>query len=77
MPDNVGMGQEHTPQPDTPLEALPPPVTERAAARYIGMSLAFLRQARREGHGPRHFRIGRAVRYRLADLEAWLEKHRL
>ena len=52
------------------------------AAHYIGMSESFLRQSRmdgmRENHtpGPPFVKIGRAVRYLVADLDAWLEKFR-
>jgi hypothetical protein len=52
-------------------------VREREAAQHIGMSIAFLRQARRDGRGPAHFRLGRTVRYQIADLDAWLSIHRV
>lgn len=57
-------------------------VDEKTAAAYISMSLSFLRQARCDGQtanrtpGPSYFKIGRAVRYRISDLDAWLEQHR-
>ena len=56
---------------------------EAEAARYIGMSRAFLRLSRCEGAygnrtpGPPYYKIGRAVRYKLEDLDAWLQKHRV
>jgi hypothetical protein len=45
---------------------------EREAAAHIGMSVAFLRAARlgRGTPGPPFVRIGRAVRYAAADLDA-------
>lgn len=46
---------------------------EPAAARYIGMSVGYMRHERRCGSGPSYLRLGRAVRYRITDLEAWLE----
>lgn len=52
---------------------------ERQAARYIGMSVSFLQQSRCpgtpcHGKGPKFLRIGdRAIRYRVADLDAFLE----
>lgn len=57
-----------------------PVVTEPDAARYIGMSAAFLRRARMTGRtkssseGPPFVRIpgGRGIRYRIVDLDAWL-----
>jgi predicted DNA-binding transcriptional regulator AlpA len=50
-------------------------LTERDAATYIGMSPSWLRHARlrRDEDAPPHVRIGRAVRYRIADLDSYLE----
>jgi len=58
----------------------PAVLDEKDAATYIGMSPAFLRRARMVGRtksgstGPAFVRVpgGRAVRYRVADLDAWL-----
>ena len=52
-------------------------IRERQA--YIGMSVAFLRAARlgRGTPGPPFVRIGRWVRYALADLDAWLATKRV
>ena len=52
-------------------------LTEIEAAIYIGMSRSFMRQDRSNGHrdnrtkGPVFMKIGRAVRYHLADLDEW------
>ena len=54
-----------------------PTIPEPDAARYIGLSRAYLRQARQRGGGPAYVRIGRAVRYRVNDLDAFLEAHRV
>ncbi len=57
-------------------------LSEAAAARYIGMSRSFLRQARMHGRrrkrtpGPPFSKIGRRVLYLQDDLDAWLEAHR-
>jgi predicted DNA-binding transcriptional regulator AlpA len=50
-------------------------LSEQEAARYLGMSHSWLRHARlrQPESAPRHVRIGRAVRYRIADLDAYLE----
>jgi predicted DNA-binding transcriptional regulator AlpA len=50
---------------------------EPEACRYIGMSIPWMRQARGRGDGPAYLRIGRAIRFRIADLDAWLEAHRI
>lgn len=43
------------------------------AERY-GVPLATIRQWRHKGYGPKGFPVGRYVRYRLADVEAWEQK---
>lgn len=50
---------------------------EADAAAYVGLSRAYLRQARMHGRGPAFVRIGRAVVYRRDDLEAFLAQHRI
>lgn len=52
-------------------------IQERDAARYIGMSVAWLRQGRQRGRGPAYIQAGRAIRYRVSDLDAWLDAHRV
>jgi hypothetical protein len=58
-------------------------VDEVAAAKYIAMSVAFLRAARchgRLGHRtppPPHLQLGRAIRYAISDLDAWLAARRV
>jgi predicted DNA-binding transcriptional regulator AlpA len=57
------------------MDALENVLTEAKAARYLGISGAALRLWRSEGKGPRHFRAGeKLVRYRRADLDAWIEE---
>lgn len=51
-------------------------VREREAATYVGLSASTLRNARLYGHPapvPPFIKIGRSIRYRLADLDKWLE----
>ncbi len=43
------------------------------AAGYLGLSCAFLEKARVYGGGPKFAKLGRAVFYRQADLDAWIE----
>lgn len=53
-------------------------LTEREAAKYIGMSRSFLRHARIDGNrkgrtpAPKFIKIGRAVRYPKDELEKFL-----
>lgn len=60
----------------TPAVA-PTAVIEKDAAHYTGWSQSYLRKARRLGHGPAYLRVGRSIRYQLADLDAWLAAHRV
>ena len=50
-------------------------LNERDAAHYLGMSESWLRHQRlsRAPDAPKHMRLGRAVRYRVSDLDAFLE----
>jgi predicted DNA-binding transcriptional regulator AlpA len=51
-------------------------LNERDAARYIGMSESWLRHNRlyEAVEVPRHIKIGRSIRYRVSDLDAFLEE---
>ena len=50
---------------------------EKRAADYIGFSVAYLRKLRNENRGPAYLRAGRAIRYLVRDLEAWITLHRV
>jgi predicted DNA-binding transcriptional regulator AlpA len=52
-------------------------LSEADTAHYIGMSRPWLRLQRMRGTGPTYIRIGRAIRYDVKDLDAWLAKHRV
>jgi predicted DNA-binding transcriptional regulator AlpA len=52
-------------------------VGERDAATYLGYTTAALRSWRAKGKGPSYVRHGRSVRYLVADLDAWLQAHRV
>ena len=52
-------------------------LNERVAAQLIGCSVALMRKWRRLGQGPNYVKIGRLVRYRQADIDAFLEAHRV
>jgi len=51
-------------------------LTTREAARLLKVSTKTLERMRVEGTGPAFYKAGRAVRYRMQDLLAWLESHR-
>lgn len=44
------------------------------AGRYLGLSSSLLNKLRLTGGGPQFVRLaGRAIRYRRADLDAWID----
>jgi hypothetical protein len=49
-------------------------LTEREAAAWARMPLSSFRSIRYRREGPREFRLGRHVRFRHCDLEAWLDR---
>jgi hypothetical protein len=63
-----------TPAPaQTPAAAL----TEPGAAHYLGYSRGWFRKQRLGGTGPAYIRVGRSIRYRVKDLDLFLEQHRV
>jgi predicted DNA-binding transcriptional regulator AlpA len=49
------------------------PLDEKEAARFLGLSIQTLRNWRHLRKGPAYLKVGgRAVRYRLEDLESFL-----
>ncbi len=53
-------------------EALSPAVTEKVAAELLGMSIKTLQARRYLGKPPVYLKLGRAIRYRISDLEAYM-----
>jgi len=53
--------------------ALPHLLTTKQAAEYLSLAVTTLEKYRVYGGGPRFLNLGRAVRYRLSDLNTWLE----
>lgn len=47
------------------------PLTDRELAVRIGVQPGTLRQWRMKGYGPPYLKVGRAVRYRVSDVQAW------
>lgn len=45
----------------------------REAASYVRLAVPTLERFRLTGAGPNYCKLGGAVRYRTADLDAWLE----
>lgn len=56
---------------------VPQVLNEIETANYICMSQSYLRKCRMGecGPGPKFLKIGRTIRYRVEDLNAWLDSH--
>ncbi len=52
-------------------------LNERQAANVLGCSVALMRKWRLFGDGPSYLKIGRLIRYRQADIDSFLEAHRV
>lgn len=52
-----------------------PLLEEEAAAPLIGWSVSTLQKKRVAGDGPPYVKLGRSVRYRPEDLEAYVIEH--
>lgn len=50
-------------------------LNERQVQETYGLGIPYLRRARRERRGPRFLKLGKLVRYRRADIEAYLAAH--
>lgn len=53
-----------------------PNIRVSEAARYVGLSKSSLDKLRMGSDGPAYFKLGRAVVYATADLDAWLASKR-
>ena len=47
----------------------------REVAHLLGISHKTLERMRMEGTGPKFIKVGRSVRYRLSDVQEWIEQN--
>ena len=52
-------------------------LSPKQAAQYLHCSRQWLAVLRMQGTGPSYIKHGAYVRYRVADLDAWAERHRV
>ena len=52
-------------------------LTETESARYLTMSIAWLRKMRRIGEGPAYSRLSRRIVYRRQDLDDLIRRGRI
>ena len=50
---------------------------EGQVASYLGISVKKVQKYRQRGDGPPYHRLGRAIRYKPGDIDAWLESQRV
>lgn len=50
-------------------------VSEKEAAIITGLAVKTLSDYRYRSVGPVYMKIGRAVRYKVVDLGAWMDRH--
>lgn len=50
-------------------------LSEREVSEEYGLSISWLRKQRLHRLGPRYYKISRMVKYRRADIEAYLQAH--
>lgn len=53
-----------------------PLVSMQEVAAYLGVPLETVRHWRKHRTGPRGFLVGRYVKFRLSDVDRWLETRR-
>jgi excisionase family DNA binding protein len=49
-----------------------PLLTQDQASEWLSLSVRTLERMRVAGNGPRFVRMGKSIRYRLCDVEAWI-----
>ncbi len=50
-------------------------MTTEQATKYLGLNKRRLEVLRSQGGGPVYAKLGRNVRYRRSDLDAWVDAH--
>ncbi|MFV0459825.1 MAG: helix-turn-helix transcriptional regulator [Actinomycetales bacterium] len=59
-------------KPAHPVPGLEPVLTTSELAAHLGVPVQTIHDLRHHGRGPRGIRIGRELRFRLSEIEAWL-----
>ena len=67
------MGHDNPPSQSTDGNSRTGLAKAAAVADYLGTTIAQLARLRWEGKGPTYVRLGRSIRYRWSDVDAWVE----
>ena len=73
---NAKRGNDETMAEHTTTDHTRPLLKEGEVARILSVEVATLRRWRWSGRGPHFVKLGGAVRYDLADIEAFIEASR-
>lgn len=57
-----------------PVPGLEPVLTTSELAAHLGVPVQTIHDLRHSGRGPRGFRVGRELRYRLSEVQDWLAR---
>lgn len=71
------MSNHAAPAVPEPSTVKPRALSVAGAAAYLSLATSTLDNWRSQGIGPRYHRIGRAIRYDVADLDAWFDEYRV
>ena len=52
-------------------------IDDRMVAQVTGLALGTIRNKRGDGTGPPYYRVGRRCVYRLSEVLAWMEGHKV
>jgi excisionase family DNA binding protein len=64
--------QRRTADRSSAAHRLDPVVTMSQLASQLGVSVQTLYDLRSQGRGPRGFRVGRELRFRVGEVDSWL-----
>ncbi|MEI8396833.1 MAG: helix-turn-helix domain-containing protein [Rhodospirillaceae bacterium] len=56
--------------------AAPPLLRTADSAKYLNVSKSYLEKLRVSGNGPKYVRLGRLIRYRITDLDNFMDAKR-
>lgn len=62
-----------TSEPSHPFPGLEPVLTTSELAAHLGVPVQTIHDLRHAHRGPRGFHVGRELRYRLSEVQAWVE----
>lgn len=57
---------------DSPIPGLEPVLTTSELAAHLGVPVQTIHDLRHAGRGPRGIRVGRELRFRFSEVQAWL-----